>query len=122
MQKGRYKAEIDGESIVFIIGMRVNRLWAINKWLPVSKAMGPIRELYMNKDLGFLGIGWRGEPVQQQHVDVRPPSSEVGAVHAYVIKDKKEVYQALKRFWPKAHRAIKDMRPICGEVGPVNIV
>lgn len=37
-------------------------------------------------------------------------------------RTKKEVYQALKRFWPKAHRAIKDMRPICGEVGPVNIV
>ncbi|MEK4732120.1 MULTISPECIES: hypothetical protein [unclassified Paenibacillus] len=38
--------------------MRVNRLWAINKWLPVSKAMGPIRELYMNKEKiwGFSGL------------------------------------------------------------------
>ncbi|MGF9645481.1 DUF4188 domain-containing protein [Paenibacillus sp. FSL L8-0502] len=40
MQKVRYKAEIDGESIVFIIGMRVNRLWAINKWLPVFQSNG----------------------------------------------------------------------------------
>lgn len=36
IHKGRYSAEIEGEFVVFIIGMRVNRLWAIHKWLPAS--------------------------------------------------------------------------------------
>jgi hypothetical protein len=67
---GRYAAEMDGEFVVFIIGMRVNRLFAIHKWFPAFKAMGPmIRELYMNRDLGFLGteyfLSWRGVTLLQ---------------------------------------------------------
>ncbi|MGF9697947.1 MULTISPECIES: DUF4188 domain-containing protein [Paenibacillus] len=70
IHKGRHTAEIDGEFVVFIIGMRINRLWAVHKWLPVFKAMGPmIRELYMNPDTGFLGteyfISWRGVTLLQ---------------------------------------------------------
>lgn len=62
---GRYAAEIEGPFVVFIIGMRINRLWAVHKWMPVGKAMGPmIRELYQNPELGFLGaetfLNWRG--------------------------------------------------------------
>jgi hypothetical protein len=62
--KGRYTARTEGDFVVFLIGMRVNRLWAIHKWLPVFRAMGPmIRELYMNRELGFRGaefmFGWR---------------------------------------------------------------
>jgi hypothetical protein len=30
---GRYTAEIDKPFIVFLIGMRVNRLFAVRKWL-----------------------------------------------------------------------------------------
>nr|WP_205524726.1 DUF4188 domain-containing protein [Paenibacillus sp. ALJ109b] len=70
IHKGRYSAEIDGEFVVFIIGMRVNRLWAIHKWLPVFKSMGPmIKELYMNPDTGLLGteffMSWRGVTLLQ---------------------------------------------------------
>lgn len=70
IHKGRYSAEIDGEFVVFIIGMRVNRLWAIHKWLPVFTSMGPmIKELYMNPDTGFLGteyfMSWRGVTLLQ---------------------------------------------------------
>lgn len=70
IHKGRYSAEIDGEFVVFIIGMRVNRLWAIHKWLHVFKSMGPmIKELYMNPDTGFLGteffMSWRGVTLLQ---------------------------------------------------------
>jgi hypothetical protein len=62
---GRYTARIDGPFVVFLIGMRVNRLLAVNKWMPVAQAMGPmLRELYANKDLGFLSaetcMNWRG--------------------------------------------------------------
>lgn len=62
---GRYTAQMDGPFVVFIIGMRVNRLWAIHKWLPVFRAMGPMmRELYTNREIGFLDgsvhLSWRG--------------------------------------------------------------
>ena len=62
---GRYTAQMDGSFAVFIIGMRVNRLWAVHKWLPVLKSMSPmIQELYRNPELGFLSstyhLSWRG--------------------------------------------------------------
>lgn len=41
--------------VVFIIGMRINRLLAFSKWIPVARAMGPmIRELYEHPELGFM--------------------------------------------------------------------
>lgn len=33
--RGRYTAQLEGPVVVFIIGMRVNRLWAAHRWLPV---------------------------------------------------------------------------------------
>lgn len=52
---GRYAATIEGPFVVFVIGMRINRLWAVGKWLPVAKAMPPmIHELAANKNSGFL--------------------------------------------------------------------
>ncbi|GAA3400347.1 DUF4188 domain-containing protein [Paenibacillus hodogayensis] len=62
---GRYTAQLDGPFVVFVIGMRINRLWAVHKWLPVFKAMGPmLQELYRNPQLGFLEasyhLSWRG--------------------------------------------------------------
>lgn len=53
---GRYAAQIEGDFVVFIIGMRINKLWAVHKWFPVSRAMGPmLKELYMHRELGFRG-------------------------------------------------------------------
>ncbi|GIP18679.1 transcriptional regulator [Paenibacillus montaniterrae] len=53
--KGRYTVENDEDLVVFLIGMRINKRWALHKWLPVFWSMpGMIRELYTNKDkLGF---------------------------------------------------------------------
>ncbi|WLD92835.1 DUF4188 domain-containing protein [Alkalihalobacillus sp. AL-G] len=54
---GRYTSEQEDDVVVFIIGMRVNKRWAIHKWLPVFTAMPPmIRELYTNKEHGFLSM------------------------------------------------------------------
>jgi len=48
-------AAIDGEVVVFLIGMRVNHLWKVHKWWPVTMAMTRmIRELYAHPELGFL--------------------------------------------------------------------
>ena len=35
----RVTAEIDGDFVVFLIGMRINRLWKPHKWFPVLMAM-----------------------------------------------------------------------------------
>ncbi|MFT4416768.1 DUF4188 domain-containing protein [Fredinandcohnia humi] len=52
---GRYTAEVDGEFVVFIIGMRINKLLSFSKWITVFRAMGPmIKELYDFKEFGFL--------------------------------------------------------------------
>jgi hypothetical protein len=56
---------------VFLIGMRVNKLWKVHKWVPVMMAMGPmLRELMTHREKGLLGfttlLGWRG-PVLVQY-------------------------------------------------------
>jgi hypothetical protein len=54
--RGRWTARPDGEFVVFIIGMRINQLWMVHRWLPLIKAMaGMIRELSLRPELGFLG-------------------------------------------------------------------
>lgn len=53
---GRYTAQTDQPFVVFLIGMRVNRLLAFRKWIPTALAMGPmLRELYTHPEKGFLG-------------------------------------------------------------------
>ena len=53
--KGRYTAIADGEFVLFLIGMRFNKWWRIDKWLPVVRSMGPmLRELYKQPELGLL--------------------------------------------------------------------
>jgi len=53
--KERMTAEVDDDFVVFLIGMRINKLWKIHKWFPVAMAMPKmISELYKNPDLGFI--------------------------------------------------------------------
>jgi hypothetical protein len=57
IHRGRWTATLEGEVVVFLIGMRVNRLWAVHEWLPVALAMGPmLRELMRDPDSGLLGF------------------------------------------------------------------
>ncbi|WP_172254600.1 DUF4188 domain-containing protein [Saccharibacillus deserti] len=52
---GRQMAQIEGPFVVFIIGARINKWYAVHKWLPVLRSMGPmLQELYTHKELGFL--------------------------------------------------------------------
>ena len=63
---GRYTAEIDGDFVVFVIGMRLNKLWKVHRWLPVFMAMGPmLRELSKRPDKGLLGVRtmWSGRTI-----------------------------------------------------------
>jgi hypothetical protein len=53
----RMTAEIDGDFVVFIIGMRINRPWKIHKWLPVVLAMPRmLKELAGRPEAGLLGV------------------------------------------------------------------
>jgi hypothetical protein len=52
----RVTAKIDGDFVVFLIGVRINRPWKVHKWLPVVRAMPRmIRELEARPESGFLG-------------------------------------------------------------------
>ncbi|GBF78165.1 hypothetical protein PA598K_06775 [Paenibacillus sp. 598K] len=67
---GRHTARIDGSFVVFIIGMRINKLRAVHRWLPVATSMSPmIQELYKDPDLGLLHasfhLSWRGVTLVQ---------------------------------------------------------
>ena len=55
---GRYSAEIEGDFVVFLIGMRPNRPWKLHRWLPVYTAMPRmLRELQRDPERGLLGAG-----------------------------------------------------------------
>ncbi len=52
----RMTAEMDGDFVVLLIGMRINKWWKVHKWLPVFLAMPRmIKELEANPESGFLG-------------------------------------------------------------------
>ena len=62
---GRFAAHHEESFVVFLIGMRVNKLLAVRKWMSVGAAMGPmLRALYQHPEKGFLGgqtfFYWRG--------------------------------------------------------------
>lgn len=55
INKKRVTASIDGDFVVFLIGMRVNEPLKIHKWMSVATAMPRmIKELSRQPELGFL--------------------------------------------------------------------
>ena len=58
----RMFARMDGDFVVFLIGMRINSFWRINKWLPVITAMTRmLKELYAKPESGFINMNnWFG--------------------------------------------------------------
>ena len=62
----RMAAEIEGEFVVFLIGMRVNKPWKLHKWLPVFLAMPKmLKELEAHPESGFLGHAGLGRIIVQ---------------------------------------------------------
>lgn len=52
----RMSAQIEGNFVIFLIGMRVNKPWLVHKWWPATIAMSKmIKELEARPELGFLG-------------------------------------------------------------------
>ena len=51
----RMCAELDGDFVVFLSGMRINKPWKIWRWAPVARAMPRmLTELARQPDLGLL--------------------------------------------------------------------
>ena len=55
---GRYTTKVDGDFVVFMIGMRFNKPWKVRQWFPVFVAMPKmLRWLDERPEAGLLG--WR---------------------------------------------------------------
>jgi len=70
IRPARLTATLEGDFVVFLIGMRINSPWRVHKWLPVVTAMGRmIDELYGHPDMGFLHAeSWFGRtPISVQY-------------------------------------------------------
>lgn len=51
----RMTVDIEGDFVVFLIGMRMNKLWKVWKWWPVMRSMPRmLRELSKREELGLL--------------------------------------------------------------------
>jgi len=62
--KGRYTALTDESMVVFLVGMRINRWWAVHQWWPVYQAMkNMLIDLQTPPDQGMNSahtrISWR---------------------------------------------------------------
>lgn len=66
---GRYTGQIEGDFVVFLIGMRINKPLKVHKWIPVAQAMPPmLKTLFSEPAKGMLGarFGWMGGPLVVQ--------------------------------------------------------
>ena len=70
VHRGRYTAALEGDFVVFLVGMRINRLWKPHKWLPVFIAM-PRMLYWLDKrpETGLLGwsFAWMRGPAFVQY-------------------------------------------------------
>ncbi len=102
---GRMTHDHDGELVVFLIGMRVNRLWRPDVWGPAFAAMGPmLTELSSDPDSGLLGyhttIGDRG-PLLVQYW------ASVDKLYAYAADTEAAHRPAWARFNQRVRRCLE---------------
>ena len=56
IRRERLYAQLEGDFVVFLIGMRINTPWKLHKWWPVGRAMPRmLKELQEQPELGMLG-------------------------------------------------------------------
>ena len=55
IHRNRLTAHLEGDFVVFLIGMRINKPLKVHKWWPVAVAMPRmLKELYRQPELGFI--------------------------------------------------------------------
>lgn len=96
IHRERLHAEVDGSFVVFLVGMRFNRLRSVRQWLPVARAAPRmVRELRDDDASGLLGsrllVGWRTLTVVQYW-------DSVDALEAYAHAEDGEHLPAWVRF------------------------
>lgn len=103
IENGRMTHAYDGELVVFLIGMRVNRWWRPDLWLPVFGAMPPmLAELSKDPDSGMLGyrlLLGEGGPVVVMYWDSHEK------LYAYASRPDAEHRPAWARFNRRARSA-----------------
>ena len=113
--RDRTTAPTDGKPfVVFLIGMRVNRLWAFPKWFWVASAMPPmIKELYQHPELGFIAgeflVNWRGVTSLQYWRSVEELQAYAGARNREHFPAWTEFYRRIGRdgsvgIWHETYR------------------
>jgi hypothetical protein len=56
IHRQRLAAEMEGDFVVFLIGIRINKPWKVHKWLPAFLAMPKmLKELEKHPEIGLLG-------------------------------------------------------------------
>ncbi|MFF4412800.1 DUF4188 domain-containing protein [Streptosporangium sp. NPDC001559] len=56
VRNGRFSVKNDDEIVLFLVGIRINKIRAVRQWLPMITAMKPmLREASADKDSGLLG-------------------------------------------------------------------
>ncbi|MDB5264416.1 MAG: transcriptional regulator [Adhaeribacter sp.] len=57
----RMTVQLEGDFVVFLIGMRINHFWKLHKWIPVAMSMPKmLKELSQKPESGFLGFQMYG--------------------------------------------------------------
>jgi len=55
IHRERLCASLEGDFVVFLIGLRINKPWLLHKWWPVASAMPRmLRELQQKPELGLM--------------------------------------------------------------------
>lgn len=55
IKRERVTAALEGDFVIFLIGMRINKPLLVHKWFPVAQAMPRmLKELNRQPDLGFI--------------------------------------------------------------------
>lgn len=91
----RMMADIEGDFVVFLIGMRINKPWKVHKWLPFVQAMPRmLQELQASPESGFLGsVSSMGVTVQYwrsfEHLEAYARSKDKAHYPAWVEFNKR---------------------------------
>ncbi len=106
---GRVTFDHDGDVVVFLIGMRINRFRSVRRWWPVFTAMPKmLRELSVDPSIGLLGYagalqGLRSPTVIQYWRDT-------DSLLAYAKAPDREHHPA----WSAFNRAVRESRGAVG--------
>lgn len=103
IRSGRWTHDHDGDVVVFLVGMRINRFRAVRRWWPTFVAMPRmLRELGMDPSLGLLGA--RTVVQSPRSIFVVQLWRDVESLHAYA-RAADHVHQPA---WAAFNRAVRE--------------